>query len=292
MLANCNMMAKFDRSLELADRLETDYLKLLYYDLPPLSSDYKSYENNRLCTILEGHKHISVNSEAKFSYGPRQFILLPPHSTVHMDIDVPTKALVVELSEELLRKVAEKISVDLGADYDRLSKDRFFLGDINNELRVCLNRVADISTAEGRKNKEFLLDLCAQELAYNLVQVKGILQILNLERDNPIHKAISYIQSNIMRQISISQLAYYLNMSETNFCNSFKKIMGITPKEYITNQKMVMAKDMLKNQNVTEVAYDLGYENISHFIALFKNKYGITPKQYQSIGEASVVYKY
>jgi AraC-like DNA-binding protein len=73
-----------------------------------------------------------------------------------------------------------------------------------------------------------------------------------------------------------------------------KKVLllyGITPKEYITNQKLAQAKEMLKNQNVTEVAYDLGYENISHFIALFKAKYGITPKQYKSIGNVPVVYK-
>lgn len=292
MLANCNMMAKFDRNLELADGIETDYLKLLYYDLPPMSSDYKSYENNRLCTILEGQKHVSVNNEASFTYNARQFILLPPHTSIHMDIDVPTRALVLELNDELLKKIVEKVSLNLEVNYDTLKKSRFFLGDINCDLRSCLNRVADISTAPDKKNKEFLLDLCAQELAYNLIQIKGIQQIINMEQNNPIYKALQYIQSNIKQPISICQLAYYLNMSETNFCNSFKKVLGVTPKEYITNLKMVVAKDMLINQNVTEVAYDLGYENISHFISLFKTKYGITPKQYQSIGKAPVIYKY
>jgi len=47
---------------------------------------------------------------------------------------------------------------------------------------------------------------------------------------------------------------------------------------------------MLKTQNVTEVAYDLGYYNISHFILLFKNKYGITPKQFKSIGKVPIKY--
>ena len=282
------MLTDFNRRLELVDGLETDYMKLLYYDLAPMSSDYKSYEYSRLCTILEGRKHVSVNSEKKFTYDPGQFILLPPHSKIHMDIDGPTKALVFELNDNLLKAVTEKISVGIDADYDSLQEDRFFRGDINGELGICLNRLTSI-TKIINKNKEFLLDLYAQELVYNLVQFKGIQQIINTEQSHPIHKALKYIRENFKQPISISQLAYDLNMSETNFCNSFKKIMGITPKEYITNLKLTQAREMLKKQNVTEVAFDLGYENISHFIELFKNKYGLTPKQYKSMEEAAAI---
>lgn len=282
------MLTDFNRNLELFDGLETNYLKLLYYDLSPMSCDYKSYEYSRLCTILEGAKHVSVNRDISFTYDPGQFILLPPHSNIHMDIGTPTKALVFELNDNLLKAVTEKISIGIDADYDSLKEDRFFRGNINEELGICLNRLASVSKIIN-KNKEFLLDLYAQELVYDLIQIKGIQQIINLEHDNPIHKALKYIKENVRQPISISQLAYGLNMSETNFCNSFKKVMGITPKEYITNLKLTQAKEMLKNQNVTEVAFDLGYENISHFIELFKNKYGITPKQYKSMGKAAVL---
>jgi AraC-like DNA-binding protein len=286
------MLRNFKRDLELMDGMEYDYLKLLYYDLAPtFGGDYSSYEYSRLCTILEGSKHVSVNRDTHFTYEPGQFILLPPHSHVHMDIDVPTRALVFELSDSLLKMVMEKVSIDIDADYDTLKEDRFFRSNINNDLAYCLNRLTDVSLRPD-KNKEFLVDLYAQEMVYNLVKIKGIQQVINYEHSNPISKAIQYIQDNIREPISISQLAYELNMSEGNFCQSFKKIMGITPKEYITNLKLVKAKDMLKNQNVTEVAYDLGYENISHFIALFKNKYGVTPKQFQSIGKTPVVYEY
>ena len=275
------MLTDFNRSLELSDGLETDYLKLLYYDLSPMSCNYKSYENSRLCTILEGAKHVSVNKDTRFTYNPNEFILLPPNSSIHMDIDVHTKALVFEINDSLLKKVNEKISVGLNTDYETLKEDCFFLGNVDGELGNCLNRLIS-ATIIFDKNKEFLIDLYAQELVYNLVQIKGIQQIINLEQDNPIHKALKYIQENVKQPINISQLAYSVNMSETNFCNSFKKVMGVTPKEYITNLKLAHAKDMLKNQNVTEVAFDLGYENISHFIELFKNRYGTTPKQYKS----------
>ena len=284
------MLTNFDRDSELTDGLESDLIKLLYYDLQPTGYEYKSYENSRLCIILEGCKNVTVNNEIKFTYYPGQFILLPPYSKVHMDINEPTKALVIELNDKLIKKVAEKISVNIDVDYELLKENRFFLGDIDGDLRHCLNRLTSAAVSTD-SNKRFLLDLYAQELVFNLIQMKGIQQIVNLEQDNPIHKALKYIQDNITEPLTINQLAYYSNMSDTNFCNSFKKVMGITPKEYITNLKMTLAKDMLKDRNVTEVAYDLGYENISHFIALFKKKYGITPKQFKSIGDTPVSYR-
>lgn len=284
------MLTDFSRECELADGLESEYLKLLYYDLSQMNSDYKTYEFSRLCTILEGYKHISVNGDLNLTYYPGQFILLPPHSKVQMKINTSTKALVFELSNELLKKVTEKINIDLNTDYNLLDESRFFHGDITNELGICMNKLSSIAIIYD-KNKEFLLDLYAQELIYYLVKIKGVQQVLNLELDNPIYKAIKYIQDNIKQTISINQLAYDLNMSESNFSNSFKRLMNITPREYIRNLKLIKAKEMLRTQNVTEVAYDLGYDNISHFIAIFKNKYGITPKQYQSIGAGPVIFK-
>ena len=284
------MLRDFSRGREMADGLESEYLKLLYYDLPPLLADYKTYEYSRLCTIIDGSKHISLNGGVNFTYYPGHFVLLPPSSTVQMKIDVPTQALVFELNKELVKKVTEKISIDLNADYNLLSESRFFHSNINDELGTCLSKLSGIA-ALGDKNKEFLLDLYAQELIYYLVKIKGVQQVINLELNNPLYKAIQYIQSHIKEPISISQLAYDLNMSEGNFSNSFKKLMNLTPREYITNLKLFKAKEMLRTQNVTEVAYDLGYDNISHFIAIFKSKYGITPKQYKSIGNGPVSFK-
>jgi AraC-like DNA-binding protein len=70
-------------------------------------------------------------------------------------------------------------------------------------------------------------------------------------------------------------------MSESNFCQYFKKITGCTPVQYFINFKMEKAIEMLKKESVTDVAFDLGYDNISYFILIFKKMYGMTPKQYQ-----------
>ena len=61
-------MDRFDRQLELADGIETEYLRILYYTFEKNYNDtYKSYEYKRLCTIVDGEKNVRINN-GRISY--------------------------------------------------------------------------------------------------------------------------------------------------------------------------------------------------------------------------------
>lgn len=61
----------------------------------------------------------------------------------------------------------------------------------------------------------------------------------------------------------------------------FKKETGFTILQYITNQKMMLAKTLLRDGvSITEAAIRLSYSSDSHFISVFKKNVGITPKKY------------
>ncbi|WP_242863217.1 helix-turn-helix transcriptional regulator [Caloranaerobacter ferrireducens] len=275
------MLNSFDRNLEFLDGFETDYLRIFYYDFTKkYKGKYKSYEYNRLCTIIEGEKKVKVNDDYTFKYDSNQFILLPPHSSVEMEINIPTKALVLELNSNLIYNISNKISLDLKIETDRLIYNDLFIATSDNEIKNCISKIIKTYNSSD-KNKEFLIDLYAQEVIYNLLKIKGANLILNTEYKNPIYKAIRYMEENYNQAINIKDIAWSLNMSESNFSLYFKKIVGISPKDYLKNIRLSKAKELLKEHNVTEVAYNVGYENISYFIKLFKNKYGVTPKQYK-----------
>lgn len=57
----------------------------------------------------------------------------------------------------------------------------------------------------------------------------------------------------------------------------------MTPAEYINHERLKYACTLLSTDehNVTEVSYKLSFSSLSHFIKLFKEQLGITPKQYQ-----------
>lgn len=265
----------------LFNKLETDYLKVTYHEFPgKCSGVYKSNECSALRTIIQGTENIRVGSNGKFSYDSSQFILLPPETSIDIDIDSYAKSLVFELKSELLKYVSDRVNFDFNVDYNSFNQDKFLLGSLTPVLRESINKILNI-ILNPDKNLTFLLDLYAQELVYELMQIRGAIQILSFEFQNPVNKAIKYMHDNWSEPVSLKKISAELNMSESSFSQCFKRAMGITPKEYLTDIKLSKAKDMINHASVSEVAYDLGYDNISHFISLFKNKYGLTPKQYK-----------
>lgn len=271
-------MNRFDRNLELMDGLETEYLRIMYYDFDSYYSDkYRSYEYNRLCTIINGEKKVKINNEDTITYSKDQFILLKPNSDVNMEITKPTRAMVLELSDRLITQINDKINLDFE---DEVNISEISIPVIkDSDISHAVNRLA-LTASSSDKNKEFIIDLYAQEITYNLFKNRVLHNSTNEKSISDIQKAICLMKEHILDNITVSEIAFTLNMSLTNFSMKFKKAVGISPNSYLTNLKLTKAQELLKVKNVTEVAYILGYENISHFIKLYKNKFGITPKQY------------
>lgn len=273
----------FDRYDELHYGFESESLRILYYDLPEQYREtYASYEYPRICLILEGEKSVSLNRTEHFRYDTSEFILLPPHTSVEMAIDRNTKALAIELSDRLIDKLKVNVSeeLQLSADSPGAAVRKFHLC---GEARLMTDPLARIKAclSGNPTDKAFLMDLAAQEMAYHLLKLESTRHLLLNASRHPIHRAIRDMQANLATIHHIKEIAASYNMSAAHFANQFKKVTGVTPHDYLTHHKMLLAKDFLREKSVTETAYDLGYENLSHFIGLFKRKFGVTPKQYQ-----------
>lgn len=265
-------------SKEILDGVETDLIKLIYYDYKKNDKDiYTTHECNRLCRVLEGEKKIKVNNKSSLVYCDDDFVLLKPNSKVEVVTENPTKAVVLEISNDLLSYVSNKVKYEFQDNINLDLENNSTFKDIN--VKNLMDDVLNISIS-SECNKEFLIDLRAQEITYNLYKHRLFDDITILNHNNIIRKSIEIMNSNLLSEISISDISYSLGMSLTNFSTIFKKAMGIAPNKYFTNLKLMKAKEMLKYQSVTEVAFALGYDNISYFINIFKRNFGITPKQY------------
>jgi AraC family transcriptional regulator len=102
----------------------------------------------------------------------------------------------------------------------------------------------------------------------------------------PKHKlkqAIDYIQAHLGENVSLSELANTLGMSQYYFCRLFKQSTGLSPHQYLIHQRIEQAKRLLKNPDlsITFIAMECGFANSSHFAKCFCRVTGMNPKQFR-----------
>ena len=110
---------------------------------------------------------------------------------------------------------------------------------------------------------------------------KGFIAALKNRR---IRKALGYIHNNIENSHSLEELAQEAGMSRTSFFNSFKKLIGQTPKQYSVNIKIGKSKELLicTEKNIAEICQMVGYNSESSFNKAFKAKTSMTPMEYRN----------
>ncbi len=100
--------------------------------------------------------------------------------------------------------------------------------------------------------------------------------------DKMLEKAISHIDSQESKNLSIKELASISNMSITHFRRLFKAYAGRSPKEYILASKISRAKKcLIEGHSIKEVAEMLGFCDVFHFMRTFKKVAGVNPGSFR-----------
>lgn len=99
-------------------------------------------------------------------------------------------------------------------------------------------------------------------------------------KNSYVIRAIEYIDKNIDKPLRIAELSASLGISRVYLYKAFDEVLGMAPKEYVTNRKMIMAYDALRSKKVSisEAAVLVGYHDQFAFSKLFKSKYQMSPR--------------
>lgn len=96
-----------------------------------------------------------------------------------------------------------------------------------------------------------------------------------------IIKIKKYINTNLDKSITLTDISNHINLTKEYTAYIFKKETNKTITEYINEKKLLLAKEMLQAGGISliGIAESLGYENYSYFSRIFKKRFGIPPKK-------------
>ena len=98
-----------------------------------------------------------------------------------------------------------------------------------------------------------------------------------------VNCALKYISQNFSNKIALENIAVEASCSVVYLSEKFKEYVGCSVYTYLTQYRMAVAERLLKaDMSVTEVCYECGFYDSSHFIKIFKRFYGITPLEYKN----------
>ena len=120
--------------------------------------------------------------------------------------------------------------------------------------------------------------------AMNLL-LSNFLKGLDTQNRNLIKftKVVKYIDEHYNENLTITQLAKILNVSEKHFAKTFKKVFLISPHQFVINKRLTESQKLLleTNLSVKEIAYTVGFDNENYFSELFASKIGVSALKFR-----------
>ncbi|MGG3308098.1 response regulator [Paenibacillus lautus] len=151
--------------------------------------------------------------------------------------------------------------------------------------KVPMNALSDLNmiVREGRVSSErSLTDM--KKILHSIVTL-GCERIENQNRSAAakiIQEAIHYVKSNLDQDLSLSACAKAVHLSPSYFASLFKKVAGMAFSQFVTQERMELAKRLLlEDRQIQEIADSLGYVERRYFTDVFKKYTQMTPSEFK-----------
>jgi AraC-like DNA-binding protein len=248
------------------------------------------YNGLVISSMLRGKKTVSMLNQSRFDFLPGETLILPEGMPINVDFpDVDKKhpvqcvTMVIDWSKvtATLDYLNNTYPGEIGEERWNLNFTQYHFHN-NRELTGLIHKLIAISM-EDNINKDALADITLTELLIRTIQTQKQQLVNNNKADiNRLTGVIKYIRMHLTEQINIDALCNEACMSKTNFFRTFKDTFGLSPVEFIIQERIGLAKMLLKNPsiNISEVCFKSGFNNLNYFIRLFKRFEGITPGLY------------
>ncbi|WP_407271863.1 AraC family transcriptional regulator [Radiobacillus sp. PE A8.2] len=123
-------------------------------------------------------------------------------------------------------------------------------------------------------------------IVYQLGQ-KDSMKIENRsDKTDHVENIATFIKDNYMQKLTLDKIANALNLSKSYVSHVYKEMTGFTVMEYVMGCRLTQVKYLLEmepKKSLKDIAFECGFESVSHFSRYFREKVGVTAKEYRNL---------
>ena len=262
------------------------------------SLDFITYEPV-ICIIIQGEKEVVSSNEVVYA-GAGQTLIITHDMNVQarieiIKIDRPYLAIIIPIDVQKLRDIALKMSFGKQEEH---KQSAISVGTTSSELEDAVLRY--LRFLHRPQEMEILANSVLREIYFRVLTSEGASMLQELliadSHADKIHRAVTHIKSNYSSDLSIKDLAKLVGMSTSSFHAHFRKITRTTPKKMQSDLRLMKVRDRLSHSGdtVSNLAFEVGYNSLSHLSKEYKEKFGRSPLQdrtREKIGNTNMVWK-
>lgn len=259
---------------------------VVHYKCPQSEILVKLYNHyNAIYFTLSGKKSFHSGDKTWFLSDDDSLLVRKGAYTQELFKDLDWEVLAFHFSDDFLKQIYQEFTTNVSvANIPKPSKDIILSISLNPSIKASFYGL--LSFFNNKSFSEYLLEVKIKELVINILTEPKNIQILaffNQISENHKSPLWHVMESNFMYKLSIKEFARLSHRSVTSFKNEFKNYYKTTPGKWLLNKRLSYAKQQLlaSNKTISEIIYESGFENMSHFSRVFKNRFGKPPTEYR-----------
>ncbi len=154
-------------------------------------------------------------------------------------------------------------------------RDPAVLGIAHVLRRACMNRstISDIEASQ-------LTHLLAERILLNQHGIKPRSGPAPMMGAADVRTLADFIEDHLAERVTLDDLSSLVGISPFHLARSFRRTTGMAPHQFVLARRIELAKRLLMTtgRSVQDIAWTVGYENVSHFRRLFVRHLGVTPR--------------
>ncbi|GAB3919857.1 helix-turn-helix domain-containing protein [Larkinella terrae] len=267
---------EFGSSCKLVHHIEPDSCWVYWHYHPEYEIVYIPRGNGKRHI---GH-HVSSYQDGELVFlGPNL-----PHLNFGHGVVGEFEEIVVQLREDFLGKdfLQKPELAAVRRLFDRSHQGMSFFGETKQRVGRQVASLVKLPPFERMLALLTIFQQLAVSTEYQLLNAESISLDLNGREQDRINRIYGFVEAHFSQPIDIQDVASLANMTVPAFCRYFKKMTLMTFTDFVNEFRITQARKLLAGErSIGDVCYDSGFNNLSHFNKVFKQRTGQTPGMYR-----------